>query len=340
MKLKPSYFDKLLNNIFSEANLASDTQLLQDIEAELKEKSVPSDSPIANWFKTQFVKWYKSPSDDEQKSLRKHAYQEGEPEWMSKEGIMDFAGFGDDHKQQIAHMIDYFTTLESNELRTLYKEPYSVIMTKVKQWDEQMASQMKKNKRSALKEGTDFQVIDATKDANGRPMKWVRLLSKAAYKFEGDTMGHCVGGYNPASTKQMIFSLYDSYNMPHVTLEIKVSASKKQIVQIKGKQNAKPTDLYQPPCVEYIKHLVQAENYEVVGDGGNIGMAEYEGVFYFRDDPRWKEIYTTKIIPKQQSVFAELKKRISVVSEKFEYINNYVSVLTERYYTTPSKRNV
>ena len=46
-----------------------------------------------------------------------------------------------------------------------------------------------------------------------------------ALKYEGDTMGHCVGGYTPdvVSGKSRIFSLRDAKNEPHVTVEVKPS---------------------------------------------------------------------------------------------------------------------
>ena len=44
-----------------------------------------------------------------------------------------------------------------------------------------------------------------------------------ALKYEGDTMGHCVGGYCPdvASGRTKIFSLRDKRGEPHVTVEVK-----------------------------------------------------------------------------------------------------------------------
>ena len=43
-----------------------------------------------------------------------------------------------------------------------------------------------------------------------------------ALKYEGDTMGHCVGGYTPdvVAGKSRIFSLRDAKNEPHVTVEV------------------------------------------------------------------------------------------------------------------------
>ena len=46
---------------------------------------------------------------------------------------------------------------------------------------------------------------------------------KDALKYEGDTMGHCVGGYcdDVASGKSRIYSLRDKKGQPHVTIETK-----------------------------------------------------------------------------------------------------------------------
>ena len=46
---------------------------------------------------------------------------------------------------------------------------------------------------------------------------------KDALKYEGDTMGHCVGGYAPdvIEGRSRIFSLRDAKNEPHVTVEVK-----------------------------------------------------------------------------------------------------------------------
>jgi hypothetical protein len=69
-----------------------------------------------------------------------------------------------------------------------------------------------------------------------RGMRWVEMAPpkgegstnynvqdelQRALKFEGDTMGHCVGGYCPdvMSGQSRIFSLRDAEGMPHVTIE-------------------------------------------------------------------------------------------------------------------------
>jgi len=97
--------------VINEANLADDKALIAALDEALGEKGVGGASPIAKWFKTQYLKWFKSPEDDDKKSVSQHQYVEGEPEWMSKEGIVDFTGFNDSQKQKISHMIDYFISL-------------------------------------------------------------------------------------------------------------------------------------------------------------------------------------------------------------------------------------
>ena len=52
-----------------------------------------------------------------------------------------------------------------------------------------------------------------------------------ALKYEGDTMGHCVGGYTPdvVKGKSRIFSLRDAKNEPHVTVEVKPASVSESI---------------------------------------------------------------------------------------------------------------
>ena len=49
-----------------------------------------------------------------------------------------------------------------------------------------------------------------------------RSALEAALKYEGDTMGHCVGGYcdDVASGKSRIYSLRDAKGQPHTTIEV------------------------------------------------------------------------------------------------------------------------
>jgi hypothetical protein len=133
-----------------------------------------------------------------------------------------------------------------------------------------------------------------------------------ALKYEGETMGHCVGGYCPdvLEGKSKIFSLRDAKGEPHVTIEVqpakyaprheqvlqyKSAAEQEakqlpngytdsdvydiatrmakenmpdQIVQIKGKGNAKPKDAYLP----FVQDFVRGQNWTDVRDFNNTGF--------------------------------------------------------------------
>ena len=314
--------------LFNEANISNEVVLLDAIKKLLDYKEVQDSSPIRDWFKDKYLKWFKSPQDDDKKSVVPHQYKEGEPEWMSREGIMDFSGFKDDQRQKLSHMVDYFKTLSDIDLKSLYKEPLKVIEDKMSTWERTLAKKVNKSKLSPLVERTDFEFISKTKDSNGAPMRWVKLLTKKAFKFEGDSMGHCVGGYNPNKSGLSIISLYDEDNLPHVTLEIQG----KNIKQIKGKHNAAPIEKYLDACIKFVRYLTDEKDYEVVGDGKNIGMLEFKRKFYFKDSEEWNKIHTTEIIPMQEKAFEALKKRIiEVASESYEYVLEYLKPLRAKY---------
>jgi len=60
---------------------------------------------------------------------------------------------------------------------------------------------------------------EAMADAKAKNAK---ALLQDALKFEGDVMGHCIGGYcdDVASGKSQIYSLRDAKGQPHVTIEV------------------------------------------------------------------------------------------------------------------------
>lgn len=312
-----------------EANLAQIEPLQLSINKVLDAKGV-NKAPIRQWFSTQFIKWFKSNQDDDKKPIRPHTYTQDEPSWMSGEDIVDFTGFEPDDIEYLNHMIDYFNTLEDIDLAKINKEPYSTIVQKIASWDAAMTARSRQAAAAPankFKEGVDYEPIYKTKDGRGREMTWVKLLSKKAYKCEGDEMGHCVGTYDPKTPNQDIISLWDNENRPHVTFEIQ----KKDISQIKGNSNQAPAERYQEPTIAFVKSLLK-KGYKVTGDGDNIGMAEYEGKYYFTDDPKWEAIYNEKIVPMQQKVFEEIKKRIvTVAGEGFSLVEYYLTNLQKGF---------
>jgi hypothetical protein len=104
---------------------------------------------------------------------------------------------------------------------------------------------------------------NAVKAANADAKKQLQ----EALTYEGETMGHCVGGYcEPVfNNRQRIFSLRDKKGEPHVTIEMQPASSEKisdikagntqtwEIHQVKGKGNGKPKDDYIPYVQDFIK---------------------------------------------------------------------------------------
>lgn len=148
------------------------------------------------------------------------------------------------------------------------------------------AKQMEQAALSAL----DSPVVHLFKDYpenNPKGLRWVEMAPPkgdaptnydpetelaAALKYEGDTMGHCVGGYCPdvMSGRSRIFSLRDAKGEPHVTIE------------------TKPQRNYIPPEV-YDKLSAQAmDEAEARGDNLNPGMNDRD--FWASIDNRVDEL--------------------------------------------------
>lgn len=165
------------------------------------------------------------------------------------------------------------------------------------------ANQELANKALAIREYPDTPELP-----NPKGLRWVELgkdspdLEKQL-KYEGETMGHCVGGYCPdvLEGKSRIFSLRDAKGEPHVTVEVnpmskddfidrnyavyvdmlsegrefadrwadKSARSKFSIAQIKGKANKRPKDEYLPFVQDFVRNSPLGGTWGDVGDLGN-----------------------------------------------------------------------
>lgn len=136
---------------------------------------------------------------------------------------------------------------------------------------------------------------------------------KDALKYEGDTMGHCVGGYceDVASGKSKIYSLRDAKGRPHVTVEVEpgrlsgktsladwaasyerthgagsspaflaehpeiAQAFEPTVKQIKGKGNKAPKDEYVP----FVQDFIRSQKFSDIGDLANAQMYRASNTF-------------------------------------------------------------
>lgn len=103
---------------------------------------------------------------------------------------------------------------------------------------------------------------------------------KDALKYEGDCMGHCVGGYHEevANGNSRIFSLrHKKTGAPHVTIgtapimQYLKGPAREEINQIKGKGNAAPIDKYKL----FVQDFVKSKPWAHVGDLQNSGLVQH-----------------------------------------------------------------
>jgi hypothetical protein len=314
-----------MKRLLTEANLTNFTDLLTSINTVLDNKEIPQfagseTNKVRDWFLKQYVSAIKNDEIDLKNAIKKHEYKDDEPEWMNKPDIMDFTGdLPEDVVDEIGHTVDYFATLEPNDLRKIYKEPYRVIKQKVQEWDRELAASATDSgkedvEKKKLALGKDYKVV---KQVGG--MKWVKLLTPESKDVEGEFMGHCVGG--AGYENKDIYSLWDSKNRSHVTIE--ADDNKKTIQQIKGKQNREPNEKYLPASIDFVANAM-LQGYKIQGDGENVGMIKHNTDYHFDDlnvlpekfrdkavFRQWVDkIFPTEIFPKQQKAIADIAKRI------------------------------
>jgi len=302
--------------LYYEANIANTEALKNEIIDLLQRNSrrkpnLEPGGPIYKWFTNNLMKFLTGPVAPTMVQrligLEPHKYKEGEPEWMKKSDVVDFSETGNWPKME--HIIDYFNSLSDHDREKIVKKPYDQVDQEVEQWDKELAAQ-ERSEDTKLKEGDDYEVIG--KDGE---FTWVKLKTQAAYECEGESMGHCVGGYDPDDPENIIISLWDKRGQPHVTIEMQdhkddpyhdsgppidepssgrpggVGYDLEEIVQIKGKQNEPPADKYKDITARFVKKWLDGATFNdeaksikdldpsrvVRDDGKGIGMFKHEG---------------------------------------------------------------
>ena len=132
-----------------------------------------------------------------------------------------------------AHIIDTLKQdLRSGNLRPDQLSKVSVpdAVTRTHLFNEQQAKAMAE---AQIKADTEMPVHKTYENGH----RWLELkhptdekVTEQALKYEGDTMGHCVGGYCPdvLQGRTKIYSLRDAKGEPHVTVEVEPGGSSKK----------------------------------------------------------------------------------------------------------------
>lgn len=83
---------------------------------------------------------------------------------------------------------------------------------------------------------------------------WKRVFSKEALLREGELMNHCVGDYckETANGNTSIYSLRDTYDKPHCTIEVRKGGD---LEQVKGNSNKPVKPEYIPYVLDFLKRM-------------------------------------------------------------------------------------
>ena len=225
------------------------------------------------------------------------------------------------------HMLDVIVSgFESPKeiIERLISNPNEIFsFKKFNQIDDRYMKWLKEQKAKyhtrGSEEGKDIKTLFEYDDG----YKWQQMLTKDACEREGSYMQHCVGGYNPKSN--IIISLRDKDNEPHVTLELKQGAltdpttgkAPVEIHQIKGKGNSMPKK-YKDYILRFIQQA-QFMDIEGLPDFNNMPMVVNDGqaLDWVKSDGTTTFAY---FLPKDD--FAKLKQ-VDNPSSKFPGIEGY-----------------
>lgn len=156
----------------------------------------------------------------------------------------------DSDYEHYAHLLDYLASdkFESEiGLAGLYGATLQAIEERVRKW-----SQIKLTRVMDDPKG----VISVYEVDN---YMWYELTTPQSLDFESFIMGHCVGqgGYDKgvAEGRIKIYSLRDTKNQPHCTIELREG----HLAQIKGIKNGTILPKYRKACASFIKNYLQKD---------------------------------------------------------------------------------
>lgn len=144
------------------------------------------------------------------------------------------------------HILDYLKSPQAP--KKLRKASYKDMKRKSEEWLESL----KKKGQGVIETEKDVKIIKTYE--NG--YRFVRLKSKNAFEREGNLMGHCVASYHNKKGVS-IYSLRDSTNVPHCTIEVVEEGG--QIQQIKGKGNGP----IHPRYIEFVLDICKQVGKEI-----------------------------------------------------------------------------
>lgn len=181
---------------------------------------------------------------------------------------------------EIEHILDFLGSDKAPS--RLKKMSYIQAKASTDKW----VKSLNKKASNIVEEKDDTKTIIKWKDG----MRLVRLVGENSFKREGLLMSHCVGSYY-GKKEVKVYSLRDSKNNPHCTIE--VTKEKNVINQIKGKGNGKIHPNYIKYVLKTLKKVFKMDVRE--SEMNNLGYSlPPEGYIKFLEENGIK-VFTLKV---------------------------------------------
>lgn len=230
-------------------NVINIKQITDEIEEIIRRTDVGPTGDIPTWLRRNLWNWIVGEADWEQVEMDIGLAQSRYPNetWAidaierGEKVVSIYLGDPDARvflETDIPHVIDYFGTIIGQEDISRISVPDAI--KKAERWTKSLTKKASKEE--------DETGLETVKEYGGG-FKWVKLSEKCLGR-EGAVMGHCVGAYTGrvATGETNIYSLRDSKNEPHVTLEYRRNA----VAQIQGKQNKPPEEKYHEYVIDFL----------------------------------------------------------------------------------------
>ena len=198
---------------------------------------------------------------------------------------------------EFEHIIDYLIHKDFDDLSWA---SYDLLVEKSEKW----IRMLNQNLLTIDEEyGKDIDIVLDFEDG----YKWVKLISQNAYTREGNMMSHCVSSYYGRNVE--IYSLRDSFNKPHCTIE--------KDRQIKGKGNGIISDKY----IDYIVRFLEYTGMKVRdSEMKNLGYEVLHFPEYVKNIDKFN-LFRNRYYNKNNNTEIEYKKNVKVFKNKEELFN-------------------
>lgn len=211
-------------------------------------------------------------------------YNESYPSWVQKainEGSTVYLlNIEEDDKNKIFYWLNYLEILNKKDLSRI---SVPQLIKNVASWNKELT------KCTNVNDEEGIEIIHQYDDK----FSWVKIFGRESLYREGYMMNNCVSNYydDVSCNKTNIYSLRDTNNKPHVTLEVKNNV----VTQIKGNCNHSVKKDY----IDYVKDFLDNHyvKYNDINDEEyvNIGLIKINDKSYCLND-----------LPKELIVYADL----------------------------------